>query len=201
MNKLERYVFFPFPFEPSSGGFYQNENSRLTRFGFPRQQKAEILRLRLGLASYKLKTGQTDLPLDQLQMRPLPGLRRTQSLTARSSSGLISPARRPVPTLRPNGEQIARDSCEPRQHDSGSQGTEAEQQRAGGSDVDIEIIEEPASDEAAPELPELPRQPFLLGVNTPRRQQHLDVPMDDERLTSSAVRGGVANAMLSLSRS
>ncbi len=155
----------------------------------------------MGLASYKLKTGQTDLPLDQLQMRPLPGLRRTPSFTVRSSSDLTSPARRPVPTPRSNGQQSALDSSEPRQHDSSSQGTEADEHRAGGSDVDIEIVEEPASDEAAPELPELPRRPSLLGVNTPRRQQHLDVPMDDERLTSSAVRGGVANAMLSLSRS
>ena len=153
------------------------------------------------MASYKLKTGQTDVPLDQLQMRPLPGLRRTPSFTVRSSSDLTSPARRPVPTPRLNGEQGARGSCEPRQHDSGSRGTEGEEPRAGGSPVDIEIVEEPASDEAAPELPDLPRRPSLLGVNTPRRQQHLDVRMDDEKLTSSAVRGGVANAMLSLSRS
>ncbi|KAI1409549.1 hypothetical protein F5Y13DRAFT_92009 [Hypoxylon sp. FL1857] len=35
--------------------------------------KAETLRLRLGLASYKLRTGQTDVPLDQLKVKPLPG--------------------------------------------------------------------------------------------------------------------------------
>lgn len=40
-------------------------------------QKAEILRLRLGLASYKLRTGQTAVPLADLQPRPLPGPRRT----------------------------------------------------------------------------------------------------------------------------
>ncbi|KAI0598582.1 hypothetical protein F4775DRAFT_554883 [Biscogniauxia sp. FL1348] len=37
------------------------------------RQKAEILRLRLGLASYKVRTGQTDVPLERLQLKPLPG--------------------------------------------------------------------------------------------------------------------------------
>ncbi|KAK4078782.1 uncharacterized protein Triagg1_3113 [Trichoderma aggressivum f. europaeum] len=38
----------------------------------PPVQKAEILRLRLGLAGYKLRTGQTSVPLSQLQRKPLP---------------------------------------------------------------------------------------------------------------------------------
>ncbi|KAI1487784.1 hypothetical protein F5X96DRAFT_672328 [Biscogniauxia mediterranea] len=37
------------------------------------RQKAEILRLRLGLASYKVLTGQTDVPLERLKLKPLPG--------------------------------------------------------------------------------------------------------------------------------
>ncbi|KAK2594939.1 hypothetical protein QQS21_007342 [Conoideocrella luteorostrata] len=36
------------------------------------REKAEILRLRLGLASYKLRTGQTTVPLADLQHKPLP---------------------------------------------------------------------------------------------------------------------------------
>ncbi|RYP09256.1 hypothetical protein DL765_008521 [Monosporascus sp. GIB2] len=39
------------------------------------RQKAEVLRLRLGLASYKVRTGQTDVPLERLQVRPLAGRR------------------------------------------------------------------------------------------------------------------------------
>ncbi|KAK7225513.1 hypothetical protein V2G26_013516 [Clonostachys chloroleuca] len=35
-------------------------------------EKAEILRLRLGLASYKFRTGQTSVPLANLQKMPLP---------------------------------------------------------------------------------------------------------------------------------
>ncbi|KAI0166575.1 hypothetical protein GGR57DRAFT_447179 [Xylariaceae sp. FL1272] len=42
------------------------------------RQKAEILRLRLGLASYKLRTNQTNVPLERLQLRPLPRVRPTQ---------------------------------------------------------------------------------------------------------------------------
>ncbi|KAI0440183.1 hypothetical protein F4803DRAFT_486257 [Xylaria telfairii] len=37
------------------------------------RQKAEILRLRLGLASYKVRTNQADVPLERLQARPMPG--------------------------------------------------------------------------------------------------------------------------------
>ncbi|GAW11111.1 hypothetical protein ANO14919_004510 [Xylariales sp. No.14919] len=37
------------------------------------RQKAEIIRLRLGLAGYKVKTNQTDVPLERLQARPVPG--------------------------------------------------------------------------------------------------------------------------------
>ncbi|KAG5985876.1 hypothetical protein E4U54_005749 [Claviceps lovelessii] len=36
------------------------------------REKAEILRLRLGLACYKLRTGQTGVPLADLQRKPLP---------------------------------------------------------------------------------------------------------------------------------
>ncbi|KAL7792539.1 hypothetical protein V8C37DRAFT_380654 [Trichoderma ceciliae] len=36
------------------------------------REKAEILRLRLGLAGYKLRTGQTTIPLSELQRKPLP---------------------------------------------------------------------------------------------------------------------------------
>ncbi|RYP06247.1 hypothetical protein DL764_003261 [Monosporascus ibericus] len=51
------------------------------------RQKAEILRLRLGLASYKVRTGQTDVPLERLQIRPLAGGRR---ITTHGSTGGMS---------------------------------------------------------------------------------------------------------------
>lgn len=36
------------------------------------KQRAEILRLRLGLASYKVRTGQISVPLADLQAKPIP---------------------------------------------------------------------------------------------------------------------------------
>ncbi|KAG9257216.1 uncharacterized protein F5Z01DRAFT_648036 [Emericellopsis atlantica] len=36
------------------------------------RERAEILRLRLGLASYKVRTGQTNVPLEDLVQKPLP---------------------------------------------------------------------------------------------------------------------------------
>lgn len=50
------------------------------------KQKADILRLRLSLAAYKIQTGQTDVPLEQLEMRslllPLGGYHHSQGRLA-----------------------------------------------------------------------------------------------------------------------
>ncbi|KXJ88944.1 hypothetical protein Micbo1qcDRAFT_197218 [Microdochium bolleyi] len=61
--------------------------------------KAEMLRLRLGLASYKVKTGQTEVPLERLQRKPLasaaaggaPGVRsRAHSIPSSLSSSVTT---------------------------------------------------------------------------------------------------------------
>ncbi|KAI1395149.1 hypothetical protein F4819DRAFT_204862 [Hypoxylon fuscum] len=61
------------------------------------RQKAEKLRLRLGLASYKVRTGQTDVPLDQLKVKPI-WFGRARSNTAPQSQEKPSlpPLPRPV---------------------------------------------------------------------------------------------------------
>jgi len=113
----------------------------------PPQQKAEILRLRLGLASYKVRTNQTDVPLDRLEMRHIgssrslsrPGSfsyshnspRRDQGATsvsasfpgtgAHATSGAGRGSRRPLP-----GAPLRRGSS------SLSVGSEAEQQQQQG---------------------------------------------------------------------
>lgn len=65
----------------------------------PALQKAQILRLRLGLASYKVRTGQTDVALADLQLLPLPSNTTSfvSSSSARPARALISvdPPRRP----------------------------------------------------------------------------------------------------------
>ncbi|UKZ51536.1 hypothetical protein TrVGV298_005296 [Trichoderma virens] len=55
------------------------------------REKAEILRLRLGLAGYKLRTGQTSVPLSELQRKPLPPSNTT---TTRRRANTIAHAAR-----------------------------------------------------------------------------------------------------------
>ncbi|KAH0490595.1 hypothetical protein TgHK011_002057 [Trichoderma gracile] len=50
------------------------------------REKAEILRLRLGLAGYKLRTGQTSVPLSQLQRKPLPPPASTDNMRRRANT-------------------------------------------------------------------------------------------------------------------
>ncbi|KAI0201496.1 hypothetical protein F4808DRAFT_459983 [Astrocystis sublimbata] len=62
------------------------------------RQKAEILRLRLGLASYKVRTNQADVPLERLQVRPLPGKplrRRAATTTGLPATSSFPPATSP----------------------------------------------------------------------------------------------------------
>ncbi|KAK4244175.1 hypothetical protein C7999DRAFT_17542 [Corynascus novoguineensis] len=51
------------------------------------REKAEILRLRLGLASYKVRTGQTDVPLDRLEARLAGGMRHARGFSSSSFHG------------------------------------------------------------------------------------------------------------------
>ncbi|KAG6068256.1 hypothetical protein E4U32_001331 [Claviceps aff. humidiphila group G2b] len=63
----------PAPLAPRTRGNMTREQAR---------EKAEILRLRLGLASYKLRTGQTNVPLADLQHKPLPPLSSIRAQSA-----------------------------------------------------------------------------------------------------------------------
>ncbi|KAL6925151.1 hypothetical protein ACHAPO_002098 [Fusarium lateritium] len=58
------------------------------------RQRAETLRLRLSLANYKVRTGQTTVPLSELQQRPLP---RESPRVVRVQSPVSPVAPAPVP--------------------------------------------------------------------------------------------------------
>ncbi|KAF3065271.1 putative cyclin-dependent kinase protein [Daldinia childiae] len=62
------------------------------------RQKAEMLRLRLGLASYKVRTGQTDVSLEQLEAQTLLKSRRPQE-----------PSLPPLSQITHTGEEHDRD--------------------------------------------------------------------------------------------
>ncbi|PHH60686.1 hypothetical protein CDD81_1338 [Ophiocordyceps australis] len=72
--------------QPLSAQHTESASRRLTR------QKIELLRLRLALANYKVRTGQESLPLERLESLPLPGSKpRSQASAARQPS-LVEPA-------------------------------------------------------------------------------------------------------------
>jgi hypothetical protein len=140
------------------------------------REKAEILRLRLGLASYKLRTGQTSVPLADLQLKPLPPRVRVQG-----------PERAHAEARTADEEQEPQTKDE-QDHEAGKDGSQG-----GGDEEDKD---------AAPDAPSLPRVSPSKAVATPRRTQLLAVDDEDAaRLTSSALRGGAANGLLSLARS
>ncbi|KAK4216653.1 hypothetical protein QBC37DRAFT_83755 [Rhypophila decipiens] len=70
----------------ASGPSRRAPGSRLTRE--QTREKAETIRLRLGLAAYKVRTGQTDVPLERLRVLPmvLPGATSFRSTTTNSAS-------------------------------------------------------------------------------------------------------------------
>jgi hypothetical protein len=145
------------------------------------REKAEILRLRLGLASYKLRTGQTSVPLDDLQLKPLPPRVRVHG-----------PERAPAEartTDEEEEEQQQQQQTKDEQEDvAGKEGSQGD----GDEDMD-----------AAADAPSLPRISPSKAMATPRRTQLLALEDEDaeRRLTSSALRGGAANGLLSLAMS
>ena len=148
--------------------------SRLTNQPTPSLQKAQILRLRLSLASYKLRTGQTAVPLADLQPVPLP------ALPAAGAS-----ASRPLPTPEP-------------EHDL------ADEEPAVGEEMEeVEEVEEVEEEEEETLPRRIIEVQGCVGVvvvaatatATPRRRRG-----DDGCLTSSALRGGAANGLLWLAR-
>ncbi|KAM7220732.1 hypothetical protein V8F06_003801 [Rhypophila decipiens] len=70
----------------ASGPSRRAPGSRLTRE--QTREKAETIRLRLGLAAYKVRTGQTDVPLERLRVLPmvLPGATSFRSTTNSAST-------------------------------------------------------------------------------------------------------------------
>ncbi|KAK3357264.1 hypothetical protein B0T25DRAFT_151941 [Lasiosphaeria hispida] len=180
------------------------------------REKAEIIRLRLGLANYKVRTGQTDVPLERLQMRPIPSadaearsgravlpfaaeMSRPASSSLSNSSGAV---RRPLPgapVCRPPPPRVeaSRDDEDDDQTEEEMDTRPDEPQRDG------------REEQALPRLPQLyPRhqhQPAAgaggggIGANSNDaaddggRQRYGSAGDENE--------GGAASGLLSLSRS
>ncbi|KAI8953938.1 hypothetical protein F4801DRAFT_596635 [Xylaria longipes] len=160
------------------------------------RQKAEILRLRLGLASYKVRTNQADVPLERLQVRPWPGRRLPRQTPA---AGLLPPSQATSPRSialaamsRSNGEKrlssparIERPLPQPvlptaslRREESGSS--------VAGVDVDKSPTRRPKPEQT----------PSPACLNTPQRKL-----IETEDALSDSELGGAAEGLLSLSQS
>ncbi|OHW92125.1 cyclin-dependent kinase protein [Colletotrichum incanum] len=134
------------------------------------RQKARILRLKLGLANYKLQTGQENVPLDRLEVKPRPG----QNLEITRERAL------PRVTVQPPS---SRDG--PPENDM-QETRDIEQQEKEPEPV---AEAEKATEQTEAEKTVLPR---LETVETGAAEEG-DEP-------TSAVFGGVASSLLSLAR-
>ncbi|KAL1871299.1 hypothetical protein VTK73DRAFT_2167 [Phialemonium thermophilum] len=184
------------------------------------REKAEILRLRLGLASYKVRTGQADVPLERLQIRPLPreapprtapwGVHRSvlrQSAVEEDASASSTPsAHQPAATRRPlPGAPVRRGSEDEKERSpsamSVSCSSVAEDGEGGGRRRAASIEENKPSQDgcesASSSQPQVGR-----GVDTtPKRRCSDGADEEQERiLTVSSRRGGAASGLLSLAR-
>lgn len=145
------------------------------------RQKAEILRLRLSLATYKVKTGQTDVPLDKLQVRPVPGMARHRTPLPSMSAHTIqrsTPAQQWYRSLTPPGSRDVVAAVAAAAEEEG-----ASHDKAAGK----------------PSAPEKNVLPLPSVLSTPRKRRN-DDEEEEARLTSSALRGGAAKGLLSLSQ-
>lgn len=141
----------------------------------PPSQKAEILKLRLSLATYKVKTNQTDVPLDKLQIRPVPGMTQWRGTPLPSMSAhtvqRTTPAQYWYRSL-PTSQTLDKDSDDE-------------------SVVDAEEVH--GEDRAGQGV--LRQKSGVLS--TPPKRRNME---EEERLMSSGLRGGAAKGLLSLSQ-
>ncbi|GKT47896.1 uncharacterized protein ColSpa_08077 [Colletotrichum spaethianum] len=134
------------------------------------RQKARILRLKLGLANYKLQTGQENVPLDRLEVKPRPG--QQQEITRERALPRVTvqpPSSRDGPL-----EKETEETSDTKQRDRDPEPvTEAEK----------------TTEQAEAEKTALPR---LETVETGTAEEGHE--------PTSAVFGGVASSLLSLAR-
>lgn len=118
------------------------------------------------------------MPLEQLQQRPMPGAPlRTRQLPTSAAEREVSPS-----TVSSGGSQS-------------DEGEEEVIQNSQES-VSAPAVRRDLPNFASPEKGALPRLPPTSAAITPRRKQ---IEEEDDKLTSSAIRGGAANGLLSLS--
>lgn len=148
-------------------------------------QKTEILKLRLSLANYKVKTGQVDVPLDRLQVRPVPGMTRRRTPLPSMSAHTVE---RSTPA-----QQWYRLASDRKTTAAAAAAAGREVTRDGDCSAGMSP---PPSDKHV--LPRLSSASMSI-ISTPRHRQR-EAEDEEESLTSSALRGGAAKGLLSLAQ-
>ncbi|KAJ0116524.1 hypothetical protein J7T55_007504 [Diaporthe amygdali] len=143
------------------------------------KQKTEILKLRLSLANYKVKTGQVDVPLERLQVRPVPGMTRRRT---------------PLPSM--SAHTVERSTPAQQWYRLGNDRRIAASLPAqAGRDMARDGVDmSPATEKHI--LPRLSSASLSI-VSTPHKHRDAE---EEDMLTSSALRGGAAKGLLSLSQ-
>ncbi|KAK0738284.1 hypothetical protein B0T18DRAFT_394601 [Schizothecium vesticola] len=198
----ERHTAPAIPSLPSlAGSVPRRPAPRLTRQ--QAREKADILRLRLGLANYKVRTGQTDVPLERLQRRPIPGSRAPP---VRQNSTL-APALGVREVAQARADIIGRFREVAQMNASAAQAQPQARRllpRAPPPRLSAPVDDEDDDDDepdALPRLPPLPQERAGAEGRRPTTPQRVRPPRDEAELSSSALRGGAASGLLSLSRS
>ncbi|ROW17770.1 hypothetical protein VPNG_00536 [Cytospora leucostoma] len=181
------------------------------------RKKAEILRLRLSLATYKVQTGQADVPLEELQVRPVPGMTRRRTPLPSMSAHTIqrsTPAQQWYRSRAPAGRYSAAAAAVPAAAaEEGQALGEGGVGESDGNDDDDNDNDDDDDDKKAADdnnnsstssRPSPPVKSVLPGlpppsvVSTPRKRGNQEE--EEARLSSSALRGGAAKGLLSLSQ-
>ncbi|KAI5917212.1 hypothetical protein F4810DRAFT_68097 [Camillea tinctor] len=169
------------------------------------RQKAEILRLRLGLASYKVRTGQTDVPLERLKLKPIPGQASPQRWQRQCPQSPQLP-RLPSPSRR---RSIQGDGQKDTSHKLQRQWTkEPVTQRKALPTAPLQRSNSGTSFGEARDRTLSPKElsPKFVALPTPLNTSIVSLPEDSgdesstKSLLSGGLQGGAASGLLNLSR-
>ncbi|KXH39656.1 hypothetical protein CNYM01_13641 [Colletotrichum nymphaeae SA-01] len=154
------------------------------------RQKARILRLKLGLANYKLQTGQENVPLDKLEVKPRSGQQqqetKTQAQTQTTERALPRvmvqpPSSRDGPPEKDAEEEVVEE-------------TETDEPAQSQESAEAEV-----ATTQAPQAQEEKESRNVVGVLPRLEMDNLKAGNDEDEPTS-AVSGGIVSSLLSLAR-
>ncbi|EXF75379.1 hypothetical protein CFIO01_11369 [Colletotrichum fioriniae PJ7] len=152
------------------------------------RQKARILRLKLGLANYKLQTGQENVPLDKLEVKPRPGQQQHQPETKMQSQT----TERALPTVmvQPPSSRDGPPEKDAEEEVVEETETDEPEQTQGSDEAEVAATQ---AQEKEPRtvvgvLPRLETDALKAGGG------------DDNDEPTSAVSGGIVSSLLSLAR-